>query len=181
MPEINFPPLPALATGRLTLRQLSANDAPALSSLRSDKIVNKYIDRPSQCSIEDAKAFILRINNEIARHKCFYWAICLREKTGLAGTICLWNFSDDKKTAEIGYELNPRYHGQGLMNEAVNAVIDFSWDSLKLKKLVAFTHKENNSSKKLLEKNGFKAGLNSTDEKNPDFIIYSRSAAAGRQ
>lgn len=181
MSQTHFLPFPTLSTPHLILRQLFTDDAPALSALRSDPRINKYIIRPAQCTIDDANAFIVRINNDIAQGKCFYWAICLREKTRLAGTICLWNFSDDKKTAEIGYELNPQYHGQGLMNEAVNAVIDFSWDSLKLKKLVAFTHKKNNSSKKLLEKNGFKARLNSTDEKNPDFIIYSRSAAAGRQ
>jgi [ribosomal protein S5]-alanine N-acetyltransferase len=177
MIENNFPPFPSLITQNLVLRQLSEEDAPALSSLRSDPRVNKYIIRPARCSDEKAKAFILGINNDLAQGKCFYWAISTGENAELIGTICLWNFSGDKKTAEIGYELHPSFHGKGLMSEAVEAVMKFSWEALKLKKLEAFTHRENSRSKKLLEKKGFIAG--GKDKINPDFIIYCIAAPFG--
>jgi ribosomal-protein-alanine N-acetyltransferase len=47
-----FTPFPVLKTERLTLRQLSVNDDKEVFALRSDKQVNKYIDRNPTNTIE---------------------------------------------------------------------------------------------------------------------------------
>jgi ribosomal-protein-alanine N-acetyltransferase len=164
---------PVLKTEHLILRQLRNDDDKTISILRSIDSVNRYIERPKRCSIDDAQAFIKRINTGIAEAGLFYWAVCLEEQAALIGTVCLFNFSEDKLTAEIGYELNPDFQRKGLMNEAVKPVIDFGFTTLKLKTIEAVTHKENNSSKGLLAKNNFKPDLNKLYTRNADFIIYS--------
>src|SRR5438309_591692 len=108
--------LPVLRTERLLLRALSNADIQPISSLRSDAIVNKYLTRQTKCSVEEAKAFVKKVNDDIANGKSFYWAIGFGVDANLVGTICLWNFSEDQSTAEIGYELLPAFHKQGLMN-----------------------------------------------------------------
>lgn len=67
----------------------------------------------------------------------------------------MWNFSKDNKKAEVGYDLNPLFQRKGIMSEALKSILGFGFNNLNLDKIDAFTHKKNESSKKLLEKNGF--------------------------
>ena len=59
------------------------------------------------------------------------------------------------KIAEVGYDLNPIFQRKGIMSEALNKVINFGFNELGLDNIEAYTHIQNENSKKLLEKNGF--------------------------
>jgi ribosomal-protein-alanine N-acetyltransferase len=144
-----------LATNRLILRELKSDDAPGLVILRSDRRVNKYLDRPKNITINDAKAFIKKINAGINKNECFYWAVSLKNESELIGTICLWNIDKENNSAELGYELQPCLQGRGLMHEAVSAIINYAFIILKFKKIVAFTNPANERSIRFLEKNNF--------------------------
>src|ERR1700747_1897570 len=100
-----FMPFPILTTERLTLRQLASNDEQEIFTLRSDSEINKYLDRQPSNTIEDARNFINKVNENINKNDSLYWAITLSDKNILAGTICLFGFSDDNCKCEIGYEL----------------------------------------------------------------------------
>jgi ribosomal-protein-alanine N-acetyltransferase len=152
----NFIPFPVLKTERLTLRQLACSDDNEIFALRSDDNVNKYLDRKPSQSIEDAKNFIQTINENIQRNDSIYWAITLNDTDKLIGTICLFDFSKDQLKAEIGYELLPDFQGKGLMQEAVSKVIDFGTQHIGLYSIEAYTHSQNKSSTRLLEKLNFK-------------------------
>ena len=152
----NFIPFPVLKTERLTLRQLVSSDDNEIFALRSDDNVNKYLDRKPSQSIEDAKNFIQTINENIQRNDSIYWAITLNDTDKLIGTICLFDFSKDQLKAEIGYELLPDFQGKGLMQEAVSKVIDFGTQHIGLYSIEAYTHSQNKSSTRLLEKLNFK-------------------------
>ena len=152
----NFKPFPVLKTERLTLRQLVNSDANEIFALRSNPDVNKYLDRKPSKSIDDATTFIQIINENILRNDSIYWAITLCETDKLVGTICLFDFSDDNLKAEIGYELLPHCQGQGIMQEAASKVIDFGIQRIGLNSIKAYTHSENQSSTRLLEKFNFK-------------------------
>ncbi len=71
------------------------------------------------------------------------------------GSICYWNFDFEKKTAEIGYELLPQFHGKGFMEEALSKIIDFGFNELNLQSIEAFTDVNNKPSIKVLEKYNF--------------------------
>ncbi|PCH66465.1 MAG: GNAT family N-acetyltransferase [Bacteroidetes bacterium] len=172
MPEINFKPFPILTTERLTLRQLKDTDNFAISSLRSDDRINKYIDRPKQTNLDQAKAFIVKIKDGIKQNKSIYWVVCLRDDPNLVGTICLWNFSDDKTCAELGYELTQYSQGKGLMDEALKCVLNYSFHTLGLNKIEAYTHKDNVSSTRMLIKNNFKQAPDRIDLDNSNNLIY---------
>jgi [ribosomal protein S5]-alanine N-acetyltransferase len=152
----NFTPFPVLKTERLTLRQLRSSDDKEIFALRSNDNVNKYLDRKPGKSIDDAKNFILTINENIQRNDSIYWAITWNGADKLIGTICLFNFSEDHSKAEIGYELLPDFQGKGLMQEAALKVIHFGFQHLGLNSVEASTHSENQSSTRLLEKLNFK-------------------------
>ena len=65
-----------------------------------------------------------------------------------------------------------KFQGQGIMKEAAQVVIDFVFQTLKLKKILAFTHYENQSSTNLLLQFNF---LKSTEKykENPILTIFT--------
>lgn len=156
MGQRNFTPFPVLKTQRLTLRQLASTDDDEIFALRSNDNVNKYLNRKPSKSIDDAKAFIQTINKNIQRNDSIYWAITFNGTDKLIGTVCLFDFSDDNLKAEIGYELLPDLQGKGIMQEATSKVIDFGIQHIGLNSIEAYTHSDNQSSSRLLEKLNFK-------------------------
>ena len=139
-------------TLRLRLRKLALADADQLLLLRSDKRVNRYLDRPTTTSYNEAVQFI----NKILEVHAYYWAITFKDDVKLIGTICLSNLDYENSTVEIGYELFPEFQCKGIMAEALSTIITFNSDQLFFKTIIGTTHKENISSISLLEKNGFK-------------------------
>ena len=173
MTSLLFTPFPILSTERLILRKLSDDDKNEIFLLRSDPKVNQFLDRPRPADISEAIEFIEKINRAIDNNESLYWAICLKEIPKLIGTICLWNFSDDRQEAEIGYELNRDYQGKGIMHEAIDCVIRFAFDKISLKRINAYTQQENTKSISLLEKCNFLPESDKIDEDHLLNRIYS--------
>ena len=171
--EFNFTPFPKLETERLILRQLTEDDTQEIFFLRTDEGVNLYIERPRPKNINDARKFILKINNGIKQNEMIDWAITLKDAHNLIGTICLWNFSKDKTRAEVGFELKPEYQGQGIMNEALEIILEFGFKTVALTSIDAYTHYDNLNSIKLLKKNGFEKNSKLKDNENPNNIIFT--------
>lgn len=71
------------------------------------------------------------------------------------GTICLWNFSDDRSEAEVGFELLPEFQGKGLMSEALDSVIDFCFSRINFEIINADVHMDNQKSVGLLKRYNF--------------------------
>ncbi len=168
-----FAPFPTLRTERLLLRDPAFDDREPLSALRSNKEVNRYIDRPETTTLEDADAHIQKVRNGIASGKSIYWIICLAETQEIVGTICLWNLSDTHMVGECGYESFPRFHGKGLMSEALKAVLAYGFDEMELEEIEAFTHKENARSQRLLLRHQFVLVPERIDEDVPANVIFT--------
>ena len=161
-----------LSTARLVLRKLEPRDWEMVSYLRSDKDINKYVNRPSAETQELALQFIKKTNDGIKKNTFCYWAITQPAVDVMIGSICLWNFSEDRKKAELGYDLSPSFQGQGIMHEALAKVVDLGFNTLMLDVIEAFTHRLNAASIKLLERNGFVLMEDRLDEDNLDNAIY---------
>ena len=167
----SFVPFPILATERLILRQLVINDEQEIFILRSDREINKYLDRQISNTIDDARDFINKINANINKNDSLYWAITLGDSNLLVGTICLFSFSDEDSKCEIGYELLTNFQGQGIMKEAAEKVVDYAFNTIKVQKIEAIFHRDNQRSINLLEKLLFRKS-NESDKINPELICY---------
>lgn len=121
---------------------------------------------------EDAINFINKVNDNIEKGNTCYWAITFTETETLVGTICLFNFSSENNSCEIGYELMTKFQRQGIMKEAVQVVIDYVFQTLKFKKILAFIHYENENSSNLLLKFNFVKSLE-TDKENNNLNIFT--------
>jgi ribosomal-protein-alanine N-acetyltransferase len=163
-----FTPFPTLTTERFTLRQLTINDAQDIFALRSDPDINKYLGRTPSKTVEDAINFIHIITENIQNNESVYWVISLTDNNTFAGTICLFDFSDEHHKCEIGYELLSKFQGKGIMQEAAKKVIEYAFQTMKIQTIEAFTHQNNLGSTKLLEKLEFKK----VGEGDGDMCVY---------
>lgn len=167
----SFVPFPILATERLILRQLVINDDQEIFILRSDREINKYLDRQVSNTIDDARDFINKINENVNKNDSLYWAITLGDRNILVGTICLFSFSDEDGKCEIGYELLTNFQGQGIMKEAAAKVVDYAFNTIKVQKIEAIFHRDNQRSINLLEQLSFRNSSES-DKTNSGLICY---------
>lgn len=155
MLAIHLPIFPVLATERLVLRELRPSDADQVFAFRSDPLVMRYVSRPLARSVEEASALIDLITTTVAATDAVQWAMTLKGTDTLIGIIGFWRMQKEHYLAELGYSLQRAHWGQGLMTEAIGAVVDFGFDALGFHKVEAFTRPENAGSIRALEKNGF--------------------------
>src|SRR5262249_35175824 len=106
-------------------------------------------------SIDEASQWIRMIDEGTQANAYVAWAIELKTDPKLIGTINVWNIQKDHYRAEIGYALHPRFQGRGLMQEAITAVLDYGFKTMKLHSFEANVNPGNIKSIRLLEKNEF--------------------------
>jgi [ribosomal protein S5]-alanine N-acetyltransferase len=152
----HFQPFPELMTDRLLLRQINLSDAPEIFFLRSNKDVLQFIGREPAVSVKEAEVFINMITQSIKENESVMWGIALRTAPSiLIGNICYWRLQKENFRAEIGYSLHPQYWRKGIMKEAINKVLSYGFEVLKLHSVEARTEANNKASAAILEATGF--------------------------
>ena len=159
-------------TERLILRTVTEFDSQDVFEIRSNPEINTFLHRDPPKNSFEALEFILNIKRRSANKEIIFWGILLQNHPKLIGTICLWKFSEDRKTAELGYELLPEFQGKGIMSEAVNFVLKFGFKDLNLGRIEAFTNRSNSDSIKLLQNLKFIFDKDRRDKKFPENLIF---------
>ena len=144
--RMDFKNLKEIETERIALRVIHADDVDVIYDLRSNAEVQKYIQRDPFTNVEQAEAQIKKVLGLQDNQEAVTWIIKLKSESKKVGSICFWNFSVDRKTAELGYDLLPNFHNKGIMSEAIKMVLDFGFQTLQLKMVEAYTSKYNKSS-----------------------------------
>ena len=93
-----------------------------------------------------------------ARQKsAFPFMIIRRQDACLLGAITLDNVRfGPSKAGTVGYWIGPDFARQGYMREALGLVVDFAFEQLGLSRIEAACLPENEASRGVLEKSGFK-------------------------
>ena len=151
----NFHPFPVLSTERLLLRQITFDDADDLFILRADERLMRYIDRPIAKTTEDALQLIQKIHDAWKINDGITWGISLRTDPKLIGTIGYWRIVKEHHRAEIGYLIALEQQSKGLMQEAMDVVLDYAFNEMQLHSIEANVNPSNVASVKLLERNRF--------------------------
>ena len=122
---------PKLETERLRLRELTLLDAETLFQYFSKESVIRYFGMDSFENIEQAKTTIQTF--KIVMKRAVYFAGESRKRTGqLIGTCGFHLINNHHKRAEIGYELDDTYWGQGYATEALQAILTYGFETLQL-------------------------------------------------
>ncbi|SCC49676.1 Acetyltransferase, GNAT family [Bacillus wiedmannii] len=150
--EMEFP---KLETERLLLRELTLLDAETMFRYFSKESVIRYFGMDSFENIEQAKTTIQTFKNRYEEGSVFRWGIEKKGTGQLIGTCGFHLINKHHKRAEIGYELDDTYWGQGYATEALQAILGYGFETLQLIRIAAVVYVENKASQKLLSKAGF--------------------------
>jgi ribosomal-protein-alanine N-acetyltransferase len=151
----NFSPFPNLETHRLNLRRLNPLDVTEILALRSNPEIMKFIPRPLMKTKEEALEFITIMDTNIDTNTVINWAITTKENDKLIGMIGFYRMKPENYRAEVGYILSAEFHGQGVITEALQRVIQFGFEEMGLNSIEAVIDPENFGSEKVLLKNNF--------------------------
>jgi len=155
MLSVNFKPFPVLTTDCLVLRRITNDDANELFFLRSNEDVMRYIDRPRPKSLEDITQLVEKIDAMIDGDNGISWAITLKGEPRLIGHISFHVLKKENYRAEVGYMLHPHHYRKGIMTEALRAVLNYGFETMRLHSVEAIVNPENEASISLLQQNNF--------------------------
>ncbi|WP_096154418.1 MULTISPECIES: GNAT family N-acetyltransferase [Bacillus] len=152
---------PILETERLILREVTPEDATDMFEYLSDKeVVTSMGLEPYKSAIDVLVEEINWYKSIVEEGTGIRWVITKKDSNVVIGSCGFLNMSRKHHRAEIGFELNKEYWGQGIASEAVEAVIHYGYKNLNLERIEAIVDPPNLLSQKLMEKQGFrKEGL----------------------
>ena len=155
--DLNFPDeFPVLETERLTLGQFTAEDASDFYNLRSDKEFMKYLGLSPMNKMSEARARIHSIIQSFNTSEGITWKISLKGESKLIGYVGYWRIFFHHYRGEIGFGMDQEFQQQGYMSEALEAVIPWGLNELKLHSIKADIDPRNEGSIHLIEKFNFK-------------------------
>ena len=88
--------------------------------------------------------------------QAMYWFVRLKEDSKLLGSAALVNINQNRKSAEIGYGIDPNYWGKGYVLLLQNALIRYTFESLGLNRLHGITMVNNERTISSIYAAGFK-------------------------
>ncbi len=147
---------PEIETTRLFLRKISSEDENELFGFFSDPVVMKFYNIEPLKTVGEASALIERFSESFSKQTAIRWGIAQKYDNAIIGTCGFHNWVKSSFRAEIGYELSKSFWGQGIMSEALHAIITFGFKKLELNRIEAVVQPENLSSRGILRKLGFK-------------------------
>lgn len=145
-----------LMTERLILREWKESDIDDLYEYGRSDLVGPNAGWPPHKSKEESKKIIeMFIRNNDA------YAIVLKSENKVIGSIGLHDKKPDDNLLElnqreVGYVLNPKYWGNGIIPEAVNRLVEYGFEDMNLDVIWCGHFDFNKNSKRVNEKCGFK-------------------------
>ncbi len=153
----------------VTFRTLTFTDAPKLFHIYSDKEAMKYRGSKPIETIDDAKDFIANQSSKKEQTLTIRKGVILTQTKDLIGTV-MFRYQEQKTDiCEIGYSIGRRYWGQGLGKEIVKLMIKDLSENKNINDIIAWSHKENLASIKILERFDF---LLSDGKGQDEILLY---------
>lgn len=149
-----------LTTPRLLLRPLTAADAQALFATFADPETARYWSTPPWTSIEEARKLIDMDMHALPAGEYLRLGLERRDSGDLIGMCSLFQWVRQCRRAELGYGMHRAHWGNGLMHEALSALLRHGFEQLDLNRVEADVDPRNAGSVRSLERLGFvKEGL----------------------
>jgi RimJ/RimL family protein N-acetyltransferase len=147
---------PVIDADRLRLRAPHADDVEPLFGLFSDPQVMRYWSRPAMREPIEARRYIEEIHEGFRTRRLLNWIIAEPGADRLLGTCTLYDLQLQHLRCGIGYALLPHWQRQGLASAAVQLAFQWATQWLGLHRVEADIHPDNQASRRLLERCGFR-------------------------
>lgn len=149
-----------LETERLLLRPLEMNDAQDMFLMDKNPNVHKYLWQKPVQQIDEVIKVIDYVNAQYQKNNIGRYATILKETGEFIGWTGI-KFVDDHiengntNFFDYGYRLDERFWGKGYASEATKFWVNYAFNEMKIEKMHAYTHAQNDASNHILKKTGF--------------------------
>jgi len=145
---------PPLTTDRFTLQRIEPEDQPFIfEGLSHPRVIPFYGVRYD--SLEATKAQMEFYETLEREGTGQWWKIVSRQSQEALGAIGYNHYQARHKKAEIGYWLLPRFWKQGVITEAMPALLRYMRREKGIHRIEAMVEEGNTASNQLLERMGF--------------------------
>ena len=145
----------SLATPRLTIRPLDANDLEGFVAYRQDPQVACYQGWEPSFSMEDGRKLVLAQPSGALPPPGEWLQLAVHHKDGaLLGDVAVHTLEDPPHTFEIGVTLSRAAQGSGVATEAVTAVLEHLFSNAGARRVVAVCDARNQPVVRLLQRVG---------------------------
>ena len=142
-----------LETERLTLREMTQDDLPALREILQDEetmyAYNGAFDEA------ETQAWLDRQLSRYAQYGFGLWAVVLKESGGMIGqcglTMQPWRGDE---VLEVGYLFNRAFWHHGYATEAARRCMEYAFDRLGAREVCSIIRETNLPSRRVAERNG---------------------------
>lgn len=146
-----------IETDRLVLRRFRLEDAEDMyANWASDPEVTKFLTWPPHSSVDVTKSLLATWISRYEDGGYFNWVMEYKETGKVIGNISVIKLDERIDAADMGYCMSRAYWGQGLMPEALIAVMDYLFDVVGLNRVAACHDANNPKSGRVMEKAGMK-------------------------
>ena len=146
-----FTHLPTIRTERLILRSARMSDAQDLYEYSSDPEVARHVLWTAHTSINQTRNYIRYLLRQYRSGSPSSYVIVYRETGKVIGTIGYMWIKPEDRSGEVGYSLHRGYWNQGLMTEALEAILAFGFLKLNLNRIEAQHETANPASGRVMQ------------------------------
>jgi|RhiMethySRZTD1v2_1073278.scaffolds.fasta_scaffold97624_4 RimJ/RimL family protein N-acetyltransferase len=147
--------LPTIEAERISLRSIEESDLDQLYAIFADPKVMRYWSTLPLESIEEARTLLEEIQTGNQQRTMLKWGVALKETDIMIGTVTLFHLEPSQGRAEIGYAQARAYWGHGYIHEALQSLLTYAFEEMKLRRVEADVDPRNGASIKTLERLGF--------------------------
>ena len=146
-----------IETQRMILRRFKIEDAKDMyHNWASDSEVTRYLTWPAHSSVEATRNLLREWVCKYEDGGYFNWVMEYKETGKAIGNISVVKLNEDTEAADMGYCMSREYWGQGLMPEALSAVMEYLFYVVGLNRIAACHDVNNPKSGRVMEKAGMK-------------------------
>ena len=120
-----------ITTDRLLIRKLGIGDAEDIYAVSRNPAVSRFVLWETHRSIADSRSMLRGILRAYRAQEPATLGIVLRQTGHVVGTIGFLWIDREHNAAEIGYSLAEELWNQGLMTEALQAMLKFGFEALR--------------------------------------------------
>src|SRR5581483_8030211 len=128
--------LPVLRGRRVRLRELRASDAASLFAMLSTDEVSRFINPPPS-TVEGFEKFIAWTHRQRAAGSYTCFAVTLHGNDSAIGLFQVRQLGSSFELAEWGFALGSAFSGTGVFAESAALVLEFAFDTLRVRRLEA--------------------------------------------
>jgi ribosomal-protein-alanine N-acetyltransferase len=172
-----------IETEHLIIRNFTSNDLSQLYKIMNNEEIMRSVPFAKERTLPECKELMKRILNRykestILNFKGFLLLVASKDNNECVGFVGLFPLTYDTAENELFYGLFEEHYGKGYATEIGKAIIQYGFNNMKINKIVATVNKDNEVSKRVLDKLGmcFEYEIQDEEARNSSYdgeLMYS--------